>query len=314
MTYAIVATRPTGRPAACRGALRLLAVVLACLGAGGAQADADDGNPAAALRAQYGAVRDRLADNPFQLPLYLESSETADSVSGSIYALVDYPFATASQALNGAARWCDILLLHLNTKYCRPAIDERGSTLRVYIGKKHDQALGDAYPVDFAYRLVAETRDYLKVTLSAARGPLATRDYRIVLEAVPQDASRTVLHLTYSYGYGLAGRLALQTYLNTIASSKSGFTVVEQPPDGVKIHVGGVRGLVERNTMRYFLAIDASLGAMSAPPSARLEKSLRDWFAAVERYPRQLHELEQNEYLDMKRNEYSRARLEARVP
>jgi len=45
---------------------------------------------------------------------------------------------------------------------------------------------------------------------------------------------------------------------------------------------------------------------LPAPPQAQLEKRLRDWFAAVERYPRQLHEMEQGEYLEMKRKEYLR--------
>ncbi len=75
-----------------------------------------------------------------------------------------------------------------------------------------------------------------------------------------------------------------------------------------------MRGLVERNTMRYYLAIEAYLGALSAPPPARLEKSLHDWFAAIEGYPRQLHELEQGEYLAMKRNEYARAKGAALAP
>ena len=70
--------------------------------------------------------------------------------------------------------------------------------------------------------------------------------------------------------------------------------------------IGGTRGVVERNTMRYYLAIESFVGALSAPPATRVEKSLRDWFAAIERYPRQLHEMEQGDYLDMKRKEYSR--------
>jgi len=82
---------------------------------------------------------------------------------------------------------------------------------------------------------------------------------------------------------------------------------------GRPLYIGGMRGLVERNTMRYYLAIEAFLGALSVPPQARLEKSLRDWFAAIERYPRQLHELEQSEYLAMKRREYLRQQAEARA-
>ena len=58
--------------------------------------------------------------------------------------------------------------------------------------------------------------------------------------------------------------------------------------------------------MRYYLAIEAFLGAESAPPQERLEKRLRAWFAAIERYPRQLHEMERGEYLVMKRREYLR--------
>ena len=62
--------------------------------------------------------------------------------------------------------------------------------------------------------------------------------------------------------------------------------------------------MVECNTMRYYLAIEAFLGALSAPPHARFAKRLHDCFvAALERYPRQLHELEPDEYPDMKRKE-----------
>ncbi len=291
---------------------RLLATGLACLAAGIVGAADGAANPAAALRAKYATLQEQAGNNPFRRPLYLESGETTGSVSGNIYALVDHPFATAGAALNGPTRWCDILLLHLNTKYCRAATDADGSVLRVYIGKKHEQLLDDAYPVDFAYRVAAATPDYLKVMLSAADGPLSTHDYRIMLEAVPLDGGRTLLHLAYSYAYGLAGRIAMQAYLGTIGSDKVGFTVTGKQSGGAPVYIGGMRGLAERNTMRYYLAIESNLGALSTPPQARLEKSLRDWFAAIEGYPRQLHELEQGEYLDMKRKEYSRARGEVR--
>ena len=67
--------------------------------------------------------------------------------------------------------------------------------------------------------------------------------------------------------------------------------------------LGGVRGLVERNTMRYYLAIVAFMEASRLAPERRLEARLRSWFAAVERYPVQLHEMDQQEYLEMKRVE-----------
>ena len=70
--------------------------------------------------------------------------------------------------------------------------------------------------------------------------------------------------------------------------------------------MNGVRGVVERNTMRYYLAIDAYLGAVDAPAAEQFEKRIQTWFTATERYPRQLHELERDAYLNMKRAEYKR--------
>jgi hypothetical protein len=270
---------------------------------------ADTGTVAAlALRTKFESLQQQLARNQFQRPLYLVSGDTPNSVTGDIYAVVNMSFATAGAALSSAARWCDILMLHINTKYCRASSEGGGSVLQVNIGKKHDQPVNEAYRLDFAYRLASETTGYMKVMLTADTGPLSTRDYRVILEAIPLDNGGTFIHLTYSYGYGIAGQLAMQTYLATIGLGKVGFTVVGTQSSGSPRYIGGMRGVAERNTMRYYLAIEAFLGTMSAPPQTRLEQSLRDWFAAIERYPRQLHELEQNEYLDMKRKEYLRMR------
>jgi len=294
--------------------VRLFAAALLCLGACSAGAADADAIAAASLRAKYDGLQNRLDHNRFHQPLYLDSSENADGVTGDIYARIAYPFATVRDALKRPGDWCDILILHINTKYCRPASGSRGVVLDVSIGKKHDQVLKDAYRVDFAYRVGAQTTNYLQVGLNAEQGPFDTRDYRIVLEAVPLEAGDTFVHFSYSFAYGLAGRLALQVYLGTIGRDKVGFGVAGTGSDGKPVYIGGIRGLVERNTMRYYLAIDAFLGAASAAPQDRLDRRLRDWFAASERYPRQLHELEQEEYLGMKRRECLRQQSERRAP
>jgi hypothetical protein len=260
---------------------------------------------AAMLRAKHSELQQSLASNPFRSPVHLVSNETADGVSGSVYAVINQPFAAAGPALERPATWCEILFLHHNTKYCRAAVN--GNTvLNVALGKKYDQPLEDAFRVDFAFSVLARARDYLQLSLNADRGPLSTRNYRIVFEATPLDAARTFIHLTYAYEYGFTGKLAMQVYLGTAGASKVGFTVVGTQPDGTPKYIGGMRGVVERNTMRYYLAIESHLGALSAPPQARIDKSLRDWHAATERYARQLHELGQAEYLEMKRREYQR--------
>jgi len=290
--------------------------IAACLAlvllAGAAQAAEPNADSAPGLAAKYAELRGQLKDNQFHKPIVLVSSETRDSVTGDMYALVDQPFATVAAALKGSGDWCEIMILHLNTKYCRASPGPQGATLNVSIGKKHDQPVDEAYRVVFTHAVTAQSAGYLQVRMNADQGPLSTRDYRIALEAVPVDGGRTFVHLSYSYGFGAAGRLAMQVYLNTAGSSKVGFTVTGTQADGQRQHIGGMRGLVERNTMRYYLAIESFLGSLSAPPQARLEKRLRDWFAATERFPRQLHEMEQDEYLNMKRKEYQRQ--QAAVP
>lgn len=288
--------------------MRFVVLVWLCLGITHAsEADASS----ASLRAKYTALQDQLSHNQFQRPLYLDSSEISGGVTGDIYALINHPFATAGTALNGPGNWCDIMLLHLNTKNCRASSVSQGSgspgaVLNVSIGKKYDQPLDEAYRVDFSYRVVASSADYLQVSLAADEGPFSTRNYRIMLEAVPLANGQTFIHLSYSYDYGIVGRLAMQAYLATIGRGKVGFTIIGNQSNGQPRYIGGMRGVVERNTMRYYLAVETFLGALSAPPQTRVEKRFRDWFAAIERYPRQLHEMEQGEYLAMKRKEYLR--------
>ncbi len=285
---------------------RLLVVCAACISAGFAAAAASDTDPAASLRAKYTELGEQLTNNQFKRPLYLDSTESSSHLKGDIYALVDYPFYTVNTALNGPAHWCDVLILHLNTKYCRASTTSAGTVLKVSVGKKHDQPLDDAYPVEFSYHVVAATPKYFAVQLKAATGPMGTSDYRIMLEAVSLEDGKTFLHMTYSYAYSFTGRVAMQGYLATVGSGKVGFTNVGKQPNGQPNYIGGMRGVVERNTMRYYLAIDAYLNAMSAPASEQLEKRLQNWFESTERYARQLHEVDRASYMTMKRMEYQR--------
>src|SRR3989304_367145 len=131
--------RPASGMKALWAPARLFAIALACLGTGIAHAGDTDANSAAALRAKYGVLQAQLSHNQFQRPLYMDSSETSGGVTGDIYALINYPFATAGAALNGPARWCDILMLHINTKYCRAGTDGHGSVLQGNISGEHDQ-------------------------------------------------------------------------------------------------------------------------------------------------------------------------------
>ncbi len=259
---------------------------------------------AATLKARHAALQDKLATNQFGRPLVLESKESSDDLKGDVYAVVDHPFGTVQQALQSSEHWCDILILHLNVKRCKAGA-ATPKVLTLNVGRKFDQPIEDAYALTFAYRVVAATADYLQVQLSAEDGPLSTKNYRIQVEAAPVDAKRTVIHMSYAYGYGFAARMAMKTYLATVGSQKVGFTIVDRK-DGKPVYQGGVLGLLERNTMRYYLAIDAYLSAYASPPADQSEKRIREWYTSTERYAEQLHEMEQSEYLDMKRKEIKR--------
>jgi hypothetical protein len=283
-----------------------VAALLLCLGATTAPAQSAAGDSVQALRERYAELQEPLRNNPFGRALHLDSVQNSGDLRGDIHAVVEHPFATLGAALGKAETWCDVLILHLNVKQCRVVPDAAAITLVVHIGRKFDQPIDEAYRVEFAFRQVAATPEYLHASLRADSGPMGTRDYSIALKAVPLDEGRSFMHLSYSYGYGMAARLALQAYLSTLGSGKMGFSVIDKRPDGTPVYVGSVRGVVERNTMRYYLAIDSYLGALAVPPAQQVEKRLRDWFTATERYALQLHEMSEAEYLDMKRKEVAR--------
>ncbi len=263
-------------------------------------------NFAAALLSQHKVLSKRLADNQFNRPITLNSSESPEQLKGEIYAVLDYPFSKVNGALNQPAHWCDALILHINIKYCRAETSKSGTIMHLNLGKKHDQALSETYKAAFNYEQISNTDNYFSTELNAAEGPLGTSDYRIWIEATPLNSKQTFLHFTYAYSFGLTGRIAMKGYLATIGKDKVGFTVNDKVSNGQPEYIQGVRGVVERNTMRYYLTIDAYLAALNQPANKQLDKRLELWFNSTEQYAKQLHEVDRDDYVEMKRKEYQR--------
>jgi len=276
------------------------AAALLGLASFGAAADAGD------LRAKHAELRDSLRNNSYQRALHIDSQETGDVLNGDVYAVLDHPFSKVSAALKEPNGWCDVLILPFNTKYCHAVNAQGGPALLVRIGRKFDQPVDNAFKLQFAYRNTAATSDYFESRLNAASGPMGTRDYRIAVRAIPLDGNKTFMHLGYSYGYGMAGKLAMQGYLATAGADKVGFSATGRDANGQPQLIGGMRGAVERNAMRYYLAIDAYLDSLDAPPAQRAEKRIQQWFTESERYPRQLREMDRPTYVAMKRQEVQR--------
>ena len=261
---------------------------------------------AIALTGQYKALNNALQNNPFKRQLVLKSTESPDALKGEIYAVLDYPFEQVNSGINNPDHWCDALILHINIKYCRAIHSNAGTVLDINLGKKYEQPLAETYDTKFNYQNITTAANYFSVEMKAADGPLGTKDYRIWVEATPINNKQTFLHFTYAYSFGLTGRLAMNAYLATLGKDKVGFSVESTQVNGESNYIQGVRGVVERNTMRYYLAIDAYLAALKDAPETQQEKRLQYWYDSTERYATQLHEVERTEYFSMKRNEAGR--------
>jgi hypothetical protein len=280
------------------------AMALASIASGTAWSQPAANVGAGELQARYAQIKEQLNRSLFKRPLLLESTESGNMLSGSVDALLPAPYATVSATFRNPARWCDVMMLHLNTKSCRASGESAPGMLKVHIGRKTAQQLNDASELNFDLRVLSAGQDVLQVAATAPRGPLGTTDYRLEIQAVPIGANSTFLRLRYSYGYGATGRLAMKGYLATAGAGKVGFT--PEKDAGGDGFVGGMRGAVERNTMRYYLAIESYLAALARPASDQLDARLQHWFDATEQYPRQLREVNKADYMTMKKAELLR--------
>ena len=283
----------------CRDVLRALAVV--GLGLLNPPLMAQE-NTAAALAKRYAAVRAQLEASPLGVPVLVTSVETGEQTRGEVHAVLAQPFDTLAARLSVPRDWCQVVLLHLNIKACTHERSAGQDWLTLYSGRKVFERPDQAFPLRFAFR--ASDSGPLDLALSAATGPLGTSDYRITLAAIPVPQGSFV-SFSYAYHSSTLSRLAMNSYLATLGRDKVGFTVVGPGPDGKPLLVQGSRGIVERNAVRYYYAIQAHLEGLARPKGQRFERDLERWFELTERHPRQLHELERGEYLQAKRQEFA---------
>jgi len=272
-----------------------------------ARAQETTSQAAAALQARRIALQPQLRTNAFGEPLYLSSREGDNQVEGDVYAEVEHPVAEVGAPFRSPSTACELLLLHLNVRACLPSRAGNSDALTLSLGPKRALASGEIYRITYNLSIDAAETNYFRATLRAEKGPLSTRDYSIVFEAMPIGDGRSFVHIGYTYGYGTMAKIAMGLYLATAGRSKIGFTVVGRNADGQAIHVGGERGSLERNVMRYYLALLAYSSVDTGSPQEKMEQRLRKWFALTERHPEQLHELDLDEYLEEKHADLARA-------
>jgi hypothetical protein len=140
--------------------------------------------------------------------------------------------------------------------------------------------------------------------LDADIGPFGTKDHRMRFEAMSLDGRKTFVHVSYSYRDSVALRLAAKAYFATLGRDKAGFTVTGTDKNGEPVYIGGPRGSIERNAVRYYFAIQTFMNTLRYPEKSRFSKRISEWYDLTTPYKRQLYELDKKDYMTFKTDEH----------
>jgi hypothetical protein len=267
------------------------------------------------LQDTYRRNRAKLESNSFGLPLFLESFERGDRVHVDVYGIFNYPFSSVSGVLMIPANWCDIVALHPNVKACVYQEQPGTELLTFYIGTKLYQPPEDSRQVIYHYRSVARQKGYLDVSLVADEGPFGTENHIMRFEALPLAGGKTFVHVSYEYSDSVALRLAAKVYFATLGRNKVGFTETGTDGNGKPTYIGGPRGSIERNAVRYYFAIQSVMNSQRYAADSRFGISINEWYDLTSRYKKQLFDLEKKDYLSFKTSEHAnQLTLQQRTP
>src|SRR3569623_1391816 len=86
------------------------------------------------LRAQHAAIAPARAASEFGGPLLLRSDEAPRRIEGEVFAVLDHPFEAVAGPLTDPLQWCEILILHLNTKGCRESTTGGVPRIEIRVG------------------------------------------------------------------------------------------------------------------------------------------------------------------------------------
>jgi len=265
------------------------------------------------LQNRYQELRDLTQRGPFGVPLSVHSEERNDQVSAEVDGIIEHPFEAVKAVLSSPASWCEFAPLHVNVKACTFQMQSHETFLTLYIGRRYYQSPEDASLQTYKFAVYTGEPGSLSVALSAPEGLFGTTTHRFQLEAAAVEG-RTLVALRSYYVPSLVTRLMTALYLATVGWNKVGFSREDAGPAASPRYVGGFRGLVERNAMRYYLAFEALLDMQPVPAAHRFEACINAVYDLMEQYPRQLHEMEKAEYLDAKRREReNQLRLQQRL-
>jgi hypothetical protein len=265
------------------------------------------------LSGRYPELQEAARRGPFGLPLQVRSEERDTLVSAEIHGIVDRPFRALAATFTEPGGWCDFLVLNPNIKTCTFRREAQETLLTLYIGSKGYRAPESATAQVYRFLVRARQPEYAAISLTAPQGLLGTTAHRFEFEA-GSVSGKTVVGLSSSFGPSLLSKLLTGIYLSTLGRDKIGFSR-EATEAGVPAgYVRGVKGMIERNVMRYYLALKAFLDTTDLPADRQFEARARLAYDLIDLYPAQLRQMDKAEYLDIKAREYqNQVRLQQKL-
>lgn len=255
------------------------------------------------LKDKYEEIEEQLLDNVYGIPIYLDSSHEKKLMQGEVYGIIYNPFNEVSKALNSITSWCEIMPQHINIKGCTYEYIKDQCIVTFYTGRKRYKKPDNAYRLNYEFNVRSLGEEYFFTTLNADEGPYDTKEYKINVEAIPLSETSTFIHFNYEYQYGFITNIAMKAYLATFGAKKIGFSIKGKDKNNKPVYVGGVQGVIERNAMRYYFAIQSYLNTREIEKTQRFESRISSWFDFTEQYHKQLYELDKQDYIKYKKME-----------
>jgi hypothetical protein len=255
------------------------------------------------LSGRYPELQEAARRGPFGLPLQVRSEERETLVSAEIHGIIEHPFPALAAAFTEPGGWCDFLVLNPNIKTCTFRREGQETLLTLYVGSKGYRAPETATEQVYRFLVRARQPDYVAISLTAPQGLLGTTGHRFEFE-VGSVAGKTVLALSSSYEPSMLSKLLTGIYLNTLGRDKIGFsreTTEAGVPGG---YVRGIKGMIERNVMRYYLTLKAFLDTGGQPADRQFAARASLAYDLMDLYPAQLRLMDKAEYLDIKLREH----------
>jgi hypothetical protein len=281
----------------------LCAVAVVLLSAGAALGAEKGGQGEEVLLHSYQRYAAELHKSSLGVPLVLKSYEHDDKAHVDIYGIFDYPFEIVADALKNPANWCDIAVMNPNVKTCTYGQQGGDRLLTFYVGRKGYKTPEEARRVINRFKVAQQREGYLDIALAADAGLYGIKNYRMRFEAAPVAAGKTFVRVGFEYSDSVALRMTEKAYYATLGRNKTGFTVIGADETGKPILVGGRRGAIERNTVRYYFAIRSFIKMLRFPAEQRFSRSIGEWYDLTARYSQLDFGLNRKEYVDIKTRE-----------